>query len=245
MPRCAGWLLLLVVVATQALAAPRVGASDRIWEVLPFAGLMRKDLAALSDQVLTLRAEALRQRLFIDEETIALERGEDLELIVGYAAIVALVAERKGADAAGVPGAQRSAAYLLHATGHAAETRADLRIAIAELGALDEAAPRALAASVRAMRAFGRERFETAFAAGAGAASATTLAQAGRVALREGEPMLAAQSFMAATAASSLELPGRAPLCGWRPSQASSSAARAGPGSSPPTSVQAASTMAV
>ena len=42
MPRGAGWLLL-VVMAMQALAAPRVAASDRIWEVLPFAGLMRKD----------------------------------------------------------------------------------------------------------------------------------------------------------------------------------------------------------
>jgi len=198
MPRLA--LLALLLSHGFVAQAGEPPETDNIWRALPFAALMRKDLVAWNDEALNLRAEALRQRLFIDEETIALERGEDLELVVGYAAIVALVAERHGADAPGVAGATRSAAYLLHATGHAAETRADLRIAIAELGALDEPAPRALSASVRAMRVFGRERFEAAFVASAGDASATALAQAGQVALREGEPMLAAQSFMAAAA---------------------------------------------
>ena len=143
----------LVALSLLLVTSVPVRAEDTIWQVLPFAGLMRKDLDALSNEALTTRAEPLRQRLFSDEETVALERGEDLELVVGYAAMVALVAERQGADAVGVAGASRSAAYLLHATGFMAETRADLRIAIAELGALDEAAPRALATSVRAMRA--------------------------------------------------------------------------------------------
>jgi|GEM_PF-3959546 len=193
------WRAKLLVALLLVVSSAPVRAADAIWQVLPFAGLMRKDLDVLSDEALTTRAEALRQRLFIDEETVALERGEDLELVVGYAAMVALVAERQGTDAVGVAGASRSAAFLLHATGFMAETRADLRIAIAELGALDEPAPRALATSVRAMRAFGRERFEAAFAAG-GTVGAGALAQAGRIALREGDAMLAAQSFMAAAA---------------------------------------------
>ena len=184
-----------ILIVCLALATSTARA-DAIWTELPFAGLMRKDLAGLTNEALGLRAEALRTRLFIDEETVAIDRGEDLELAIGYAAIVALIAERDAARE-GLQGAQRSAAFVLHTLGHAAETSFDLKIALTELSDSDSAPARALVASVRAARELGRQRFDAAFGADP---SVAALVQAGRIALREGRPADAATHYMAALA---------------------------------------------
>lgn len=187
--RRGAWLVVLGLAVLLGGAA-RAG----VWDELPLAALMRPDLERLSEQALRARADTLRQRLFIDEQTIAIERGEDLELVVAYVAAVELLWERDRSPE--VAGARRSAAYLMHATGWLAQERGDLRVAIAELSAGEDRAARALATSVKALRKVGREAFaaalETAPSATAGAA------QAGWVALREGEPLEAARRFMAA-----------------------------------------------
>lgn len=184
---------------------------ETLWRALPLAELVRRDLEPLDLHTLVARAEALRQRLFIDETTIAIERGEDLELAIGYAAAVTLLAER-GASTDNLLGARRSAAYLLHATGVMAERDPHLRLAVVELGALEDEAARALARSVKAMRAWGREAFAAALAeqrARGEALSAAALAQAGHVALAEGDALGAAVSFVEAAGQEAL------PRLGW------------------------------
>jgi len=185
----AGWLL----VVSGVIAAPDAARAG-VWDELPLAALMRPDLERLSEAALRARADTLRQRLFIDEQAIAIERGEDLELVIGYAAAVELLWERDRSPE--VAGARRSAAYLMHATGWLAQERGDLRVAIAELGAREEPAARALATSVKALRGVGREAFAAALVAAP--SGAATAAQAGRVALREGAALEAARRFMAA-----------------------------------------------
>lgn len=192
----------LAVLAVVLAPAARAQGQEQVtlWEAIPFAPIVRADLGLLDDATLMVRAESLRQRLFIDEQTIAIERGEDLELVVGYAAAVALLAERRPA-LGGLSGARRTAAYLLYATGHQCETRPELRVAVAELGAIDDPAARALAASVKAMKRYGKARFERLLALeilerdGLGP---TALAQAGVVALAEGHTIIAAERFVAA-----------------------------------------------
>lgn len=179
-----------LVFATSAARA------DAIWTELPFAGLMRKDLDGLTNEALAVRAEALRTRLFIDEETVAIERGEDLELAIGYAAIVALIGERDAARE-GLAGAQRSAGFVLHTLGYAAETSFDLKIALTELSDSDAAPARALVASVQAARKVGAARFGAALGNDPGVAA---LVQAGRIALREERPADAATYYMTALA---------------------------------------------
>ncbi len=190
MGRCPTLLTLCLLLSTSAAHA------DAIWTELPFAGLMRKDLTGLTNEALAVRAEALRTRLFIDEETVAIERGEDLELAIGYAAIVALIGERDAARA-GLAGAQRSAAFVLHTLGDAAETSFDLKIALTELSDSDSAPARALVASVKAAREVGATRFAAAFG---NDPSVAALVQAGRIALREGRPADAATHYMTALA---------------------------------------------
>lgn len=166
-----------------------------LWQALPLAALMRPDLERIDDAALRVRAEALRQRLFIDEQTIALERGEDLELVVQYASVVTLLDERDPGEA--LDAAKRTAAFLLFETGVEVDRRPELAQGVAALGDSDEAAARALAKSVKAFRAYGREAFAAALEA---EPSLTGEAQAARLALDDGRALEAAERFVAATA---------------------------------------------
>lgn len=144
-----------------------------ITQALPFARFIASDLAALSDDALLDVAEHLRTRLFSEDGATVIEVVSDLELALRFATAIQLLESRpsiqSSARAPAIRAAARSAAYLLHATGWAYETRVDVRASLEAVlpppNAPNRGAMETLIASVQAMRGYGNAWFPAALAA--------------------------------------------------------------------------------
>ncbi|MFO0745343.1 MAG: hypothetical protein U1F43_06675 [Myxococcota bacterium] len=172
-------MILIACVVVAAFSAPPPApapappALPPITDALPFTKLLAGDMANLPDDQLLTVAEHMRSRLFLDEATTVIEVASDLELALRFATAVQLLEARpsvaNGPQAPALRAAARSAAFLLHSTGFAYETREDVRASVEAIlpaqNAPNRAAVEAMITSVRAMRAYGNAWFPLALSA--------------------------------------------------------------------------------
>ncbi len=202
--------LLVVLAPGLAVAAePAALATLPVAEALPLARviLLQSNITELPPAQLADNADNLLTRLMTNEELVAIDSPTDLHRLVALAVHVQLL-ERRGEPSAALRRAALSTAYALHLTGHAYETRPDVK---ATIDGLPEAVPgdrrevfEALVASVRGMRAYGKAWFPEALQAALADApqSAEIHDQRGLFLAREGRHAEAAEAFAQAFRAS-------------------------------------------
>jgi len=160
--------LLAVAATSGAQAAPATPpdqpATLPIAEALPLARMIleRSGVADLDAEDLTTLVDRWTTRLLIADDHAAINSAQDLQDLVSLAVVIQLL-EARGEGGPALRRAAASTAFLVHAMGHAFDTREEVRATLEAFAAGVEAPHReggeALLASVRGMRAVGRRWF--------------------------------------------------------------------------------------